>query len=218
MRRFFIAAIITICAFQADMSAQKVKRAKASESMEKTEKAEKKKQKKNNRNLSGGRVTGYEIIDGDTVAVVTINPVYVFTKPKDMRQYERLVRNVKKVYPYAQDARRYMEILETELVKLETQKERDQFTKQMEKELVKKYTPILENMTYSQGKILIKLIDRETSRTSYEIIQEFRGNFSATFWNMIAKVFKADLKQGYDKDGEDKLIEQIIILYEAGLL
>ena len=74
-------------------------------------------------------------------------------------------------------------------------------------------------MTFTQGKILLRLIDRETQRTSYELLEEFRGRFSAKFWNMIAKIFKADLKQRYDPTkGEDKLIEQIINLYEAGLL
>ena len=99
------------------------------------------------------------------------------------------------------------------------EKKRNYNLKELEKELVERYTPILEKMTYSQGKILIRLIDRETERTSYELLEEFRGKFAAKFWNTIARIFRANLKQEYDPtQGEDKLIEQIINLYEAGLL
>ncbi len=166
----------------------------------------------------GGYLSGFEIYQGDTISQVTILPVYVFTKPKDMRQYQQLVNNVKKVYPYAKDARRYFDQLNAELALATTDKEREDITKDLEKEIIKKYTPVLERMTRSQGKILIKLIDRETSRTSFQLLEDFRGKFSARFWNTIARIFKANLKEGYDPKGEDELIEQIIILYEAGLL
>ena len=88
----------------------------------------------------------------------------------------------------------------------------------MEKELVKRYTPVLERMTRSQGLVLIKLIDREVNRTAFQLLEDYRSKFSARFWNTIGRLFKANLKAGYDPEGEDALIEQIIILYEAGLL
>lgn len=159
-----------------------------------------------------------ELNDADTMAMIYLPPVTVFARKKDFRRYQRIVNAVKKVYPYAKDAGQYMATLETELSKLTTQRERDRFTKQMEKEIVKKYSPVLENMTRTEGKILIKLIDRETKKTSYEILKEFRGGFSAGFWNTIAKLFKTDLKEGYDAEGEDSYIEEIIKYYEAGLL
>lgn len=169
-------------------------------------------------NMPGGYVTGIEVQGGDTIIVATIVPVVVYEKAKDMRQYAKLVYNVKKVYPYALEAKQYMQILEAELMKLETKKEREAFTKKMEDELVEKYTPILKKMTFSQGKVLIKLIDRETSMTAYEIVREFRGKFAAGFWNTIARLFSANLKAEYDAEGEDQIIEEIIVLYEAGLL
>jgi hypothetical protein len=169
--------------------------------------------------MKGAHPSGVEINGSDTIYKYSILPVYVFSRKKDMRQHERLVRNVLKVYPYAKDARRYMDRLQAELPKLKTKKERDRYTKLIEKEIIKNYTPVLKKMTFSQGKILIKLIDRETQQTSYEILREFHGGFSAGFWNTIARLFKADLKQVYDKtSGEDQIIEQIIILHEAGLL
>ncbi len=172
----------------------------------------------NRQKMRGGYPTGYEIIDGDTVIKVSILPVYVFRKPKDMRRYQKLVRNVKIVYPYAKQARAYLDTLEAEILKINNPKERARFAKAMEKEIVRKYRPVLEQMTFSQGKILIKLIDRETERTSYQILKQFRGGFVAGFWQTIARIFKANLKDEYDKEGDDQLIEQIIILYEAGLL
>ena len=169
--------------------------------------------------MRGARLSGYEVIEGDTVIQATISPLYVFTAPKDMRQYQRLVKNVKKVYPIAQEAKEYLNELEATLASLKTKREREAFTSQMEKEILKKYTPVLEKMTYSQGKILIKLIDRETDKTPYTLLREFRGRLTAGFYNSIAKIFKADLKSGYDPTkGEDQIIEQIIILYEAGQL
>lgn len=168
--------------------------------------------------VRGGFTTGFEVNGADTTYKYTMAPIYVFAKPRDMRRYERLVRNVKIVYPLAKEASAYLDTLETELAKLKTARQREAFTQRMEKEIVKKYTPVLRKMTFSQGKILIKLIDRETDRTAHGILKEFRGSFTAGFWNTIAKIFKADLKQGYDKEGDDAMIEQIILMHEAGLL
>jgi hypothetical protein len=159
------------------------------------------------------------VIEGDTIYYYKLPPLLVFGRPSDMRKYERLVRNVKMVYPYAKEAKEYMLKLETEMMALKTERERDKFTKEVEKEIVKKYTPILKKMTFSQGKVLIKLIDRETQQTSFSILKEFRGGFSASFWNTVARLFSANLKDTYDpSQGEDAIIEHIIIMYEAGLL
>ena len=169
----------------------------------------------------GGYMAGTEVnpTTGDTAYIVQLSDVIVYRSLGDIRRHRKLIRNVKAVYPYALDARRYFESLTTQLDTITTQRERDKITKALEKEIVKRYTPVLEKMTYSQGKILIRLIDRETERTSYQILEEFRGKFAAKFWNTIARIFRANLKQEYDPtQGEDKLIEQIIILYEAGLL
>ncbi len=168
-----------------------------------------------------GYVAGTEVdeMTGDTAYVVQLSNVLVYRSLGDIRRHRRLIRNVKAVYPYAIDARNYFNSLTAQLDTVTTKKERERITKNLEKEIVERYTPVLEKMTYSQGKILIRLIDRETERTSYELLEEFRGKFAAKFWNTIARIFRANLKQEYDPtQGEDKLIEQIINLYEAGLL
>ncbi len=169
----------------------------------------------------GGYMAGTEVdpITGDTAYVVQLSDVIAFRSIGNIKRYKRLIKNVKTVYPYAIDARNYFNSLTAQLDTIINEKERNKITKALEKEIIKRYTPVLEKMTYSQGKILIRLIDRETQRTSYQILEEFRGKFAAKFWNTIARIFRANLKQEYDPtQGEDKLIEQIIILYEAGLL
>ena len=169
----------------------------------------------------GGYIAGTEVdpLTLDTAYVVQLSEVIAFRSLGDIKRYQRLIRNVKAVYPYAVDARNLFNSLTAQLDTIPSQKEREKITRALEKEIVERYTPVLEKMTYTQGKILIRLIDRETERTSYQILEEFRGKLAAKFWNTIARIFRANLKQEYDPtQGEDRLIEQIIILYEAGLL
>ena len=155
---------------------------------------------------------------GDTLVVIDMLPLPVFAKPIDLRRYQRLIRNLKIVYPIAKEARRLLAETEAKLDSIPNKRQQQEYVKQLEKDLKQAYTPILKKMTFSQGKILIKLIDRETSRTSYELVRELRGKFSAFFWQGIARLFGANLKDQYDKEGEDRVIEQLIIYYEAGLL
>ena len=159
-----------------------------------------------------------EVQGGDTIPVIDMWPVYVFKRPIDMRRYARLVYNVKKVYPIALEAREKLRETEAHLLTLKSKREQQAYIKQVEKEIKAQYTPVLKRMTFAQGKILIKLIDRETDRTSYELVKQLRGSFSAFFWQSVARIFGANLKDQYDKEGEDKMIEQIIMLYEAGLI
>ena len=165
------------------------------------------------------------VIDGDTIPQMVSLPLYKFSwrkgrkqKPMSQQEVTRLIYNVKKVYPIAKEANRRLQEMEAHMLTLPTEKERDAYTKQAEKDLKKEYTPVLKNMTFSQGKILIKLIDRETSETSYELVRRLRNGFTAFFWQGIARIFGANLKDTYQVDGEDKAIEQIILLYEAGMI
>ena len=155
---------------------------------------------------------------GDSIMNIYLKPIIRFARERDMRRYERLVRDLKKVYPIALEANATLIAMEAHLSTLKTKRERQEYTKSVEKMLKAKYTPVLRRMTFSQGKILIKLIDRETSRTSYELVKEFRGAFSAFFWQSVARLFGANLKDQYDREGEDRLIEELIKMYEAGLL
>lgn len=159
-----------------------------------------------------------EVVGRDTTAIFDMLPLYVFSRPADMRRYARLIRNVKIVYPIAKEAKAKLAVMEDKIMHIKKKGDQKAYIKQMEKELKAQYTPVLKRMTFSQGKILIKLVDRETDRTSYELVKELRGSFSAFFWQGIARLFGANLKDSYDKLGEDKVIEQIILMYEAGLI
>ena len=158
------------------------------------------------------------VIDGDTVVLIQLSPSFVFRKAVDTRRFARLIYNLKRVYPIAKEANATLHAMEAHMETLATKREKQIFVKEMERALKKKYTPVLKKMTLSQGKLLIKLIDRETDQTSYELVKELRGGFRAFFWQSIARLFGANLKDTYDKEGEDMMVEELIRLYEAGLL
>ncbi len=151
---------------------------------------------------------------GDTLPFVFLNEIAIsstrlFKSAADQRRYDKLYRNVVKVYPYAKNAGIMFNNMANDLTGLESKKEKKEFTKKLEEELKAKYGNELKELTVSQGRLLIKLIDRETSLTSYEILKEYRGNVSAFFWQGLASMFGSSLKTGYDPQ-EDRDIEIII--------
>ena len=166
----------------------------------------------------GFRLQEWSVERGDSIAVVHILPVYVFSRPVDLRRYRRLVDAVKKVYPIAKIARARMDEMEEELSRLPTKKAQKEYIKGVYDQIKEEYTPVLKRMTRTQGRVLLKLIDRETEYTAYEVLREFRGGFVAGFWQGVSKVFGQDLKSEYDKEGDDRVLEQIVVYYEAGLL
>lgn len=155
---------------------------------------------------------------GDSIPHIYSLPVYVYSKGIDTRKWRKLIAAVKTVYPIAQLAREKMQEMEDELSRLPTKKEQREYIAGLYDEIKAEYTPILKKMTRTQGRVLLKLIDRETEYTAYEILKEFRGGFVAGFWQTIGKIFGHDLKDDYDKTGEDRMIEQIVVYYEAGLI
>jgi len=163
------------------------------------------------------------IIDGDTLYVTSLEEVYIFPEPTfdswwAERRYRRLVRNLKRVYPYAVIAGDLLYELNEELKHIDSERERKERIKQKEDELMAEYEDELKKLTLSQGRLLIKLIDRETGNTSYELVKELRGSFSAFFWQALARLFGSSLKTEYDPDGEDQLIEQIVVRIEKGVI
>lgn len=160
---------------------------------------------------------------GDTVAVVHLREVYVFPpyRFKNRRQqarYDKLVRDVKRTLPYAKMV--YETLIETYeyMETLPDDKARQAHLKRMEKELFAEYKPQLKKLTFSQGKLLIKLIDRECNQTSYNLLKAYLGSFRAGFWNLFAGMFGASLKSEYDPKGKDAMTERVVLLVENGLL
>lgn len=162
---------------------------------------------------------------GDTIAWIELRPVYIYQplKFKNQRQqkvYGRLVRNVKKTLPIAKEIKGI--IIQTALVldSIPTEKERKKYIRNIEKELKETYTPRMKKLTFSQGKLLIKLMDRECNQTSYELVKSFMGSFKAGFYQTFASIFGASLKKEYDPDNveDDALTERVIVLVENGQL
>ncbi|MBR1933309.1 MAG: DUF4294 domain-containing protein [Prevotella sp.] len=161
--------------------------------------------------------------DGDSIQYVEWSAVYVYPEPtfKSKRQeqaYNKLVRNVKKVLPIAKEARQMLietaEYIET----IPTKKEREEHIKRVEAAIVKEYKPKMKKLTFSQGKLLIKLIDRECNATAYETIKAFVGPLRSGIWQAFAFMFGASLKKGYDPEGVDRLTERVVLMVEAGQL
>ena len=155
---------------------------------------------------------------GDSVPLIHLAPIRKYARKPDMRRYARMVRAVKTVYPIAQEAKRLMADMETELLAMPSKREQKLYIKGIQKRLIREYTPVLKKMTIYEGTILLKLIDRETQSTAFEIVKEFRGGFEAGFWQLFAKMFGNNLKTDYDPKGDDRMLEQIVTYYERGLL
>lgn len=167
--------------------------------------------------------TGKALVGGDSIQYVQMNNVYVFPTPvfKDAKQradFNRLVYNVKKVLPIAKEVNKI--ILETYeyLETLPNKKAKDQHMKLVEESIKKEYTPRMKKLTYSQGKLLIKLVYRECNSSSYNLIQAFLGPIRAGFYQAFAWVFGASLKKKYDPEGVDRLTERVVLMVEAGQL
>ena len=151
---------------------------------------------------------------------ITVFPTLKFKNKKQEEFYWRTVRDVKRTLPYAKlIAETLLETYEY-IETFPTQKEREQYLSQMEKEIFAQYKPELKRFTKSQGKMLVKLINRETNQSSYSILKAFLGTFRAGFWQTFGHFFGVNLKSSYrpDKNKEDAIIERVCILVEEGAL
>ncbi|MDR1437368.1 MAG: DUF4294 domain-containing protein [Candidatus Symbiothrix sp.] len=165
----------------------------------------------------------FSVEQGDTVKNLILRDIYVyppqlFQDRGNDEKYKKLIRDVKKTLPYAKMI--YGTLIETYeyMTTLPDDKMREEHLKRMEKELFAEYKPVLKKMTLSQGKLLIKMIDRECNQTSYDLVKAFLGPFRAGFWNFFASLFGASLKSDWDPDGKDAATERVIQLVEMGLL
>ena len=170
-----------------------------------------------------GYVVPICVYKGDTIPSMRMPTLYVykplkFKNKKQQQEYNRLVRNVKKTLPIAKEVNRA--IIETYefLQTLPDEKAREKHLSMVEKSIKEQYTPRMKQLTLSQGKLLIKLVNRETSSSSYELVKAFLGPFKAGFYQAFAAIFGASLKKEYHPEDEDALIERIIILVENGQL
>lgn len=165
----------------------------------------------------------YILYEGDTIPVIDMRPVYVFApmkfkSNKERQEYTKLVRDVKKAYPYARliaasviETYEYMQTLPDE-------KTRQKHLEEVQKYMMSTYKPQMKKMTRNQGKILIKLIDRECNTSSYNIVKSLVGSFKAGVYNVFAGVFGNSLKAQYEPEGQDAAIESIVLQIESGMV
>lgn len=164
-----------------------------------------------------------KVTNGDTLYMAWLHEVWIyppmkFKNKKQEKFYWRTVRDVKKCLPYAKMITKDMEYADAELAKLPDNKARKKWWRAFERQLYKKYEKDFRGMYASQGRMLMLLLDRETERTSYDLIKQYKGKAAANFWQFVAKLFKNDLKEEYDASDKDKIVERVINLVEAGQL
>ena len=166
---------------------------------------------------------GKVLEDGDSIQYMEMNNVYVFppvtfSSKKQQGAYMRLVKNVKTVLPIAKEARLIMMETAQYLETLPTKQAREEHMKRVEKSVMQEYKPRMKKLTYSQGKLLIKLIYRESHSSGYELVLAFLGPVKAGFYQAFAWAFGASVKKEYDPDGVDRLTERVVLMVEAGQL
>ena len=166
---------------------------------------------------------GKALVDGDSIQYVELNNVYVYPEPtfkndKQPAAYNRLVYNVKKVLPIAKEVNKI--IIETYeyLQTLPNKKARDEHMKRVEAEIKKQYTPRMKKLSYSQGKLLIKLVYRECNSSAYDLIRAFINPIRAGFYQAFAWTFGASLTKKYDPEKTDRLTERVVLMVESGQL
>ncbi len=163
------------------------------------------------------------IVGNDTIPFFVLPTYYCypplkFKNKKEEQFYWRTVRDVKVVLPYVRHIRKVMDKTNEALMSMPDKASRDAYMKNFEKRIYKENETKFKDLTLNQGKLIIRLLDRETNNTSYELIKAYRGSFSAGFWQVFALVLGADLKTKYGTKEEDAVIERVIVLVEAGQL
>ncbi len=162
-----------------------------------------------------------KVVNGDTLYFDSIDPIWIFPRgrqaTKSMRQYYKLVYNFNKVYPYAIVARKIIKEADAEIAGNNLKgRARERFIDKKQKELFKVFEKPMRKMTYSQGKLLVKLIDREIGKSSYDIIKDYKNGIAAKFWDGVASLFDNDLKKRYDPNGDDSVTESLVQKWENG--
>ena len=164
----------------------------------------------------------YDVENGDTTYFGSIRPSKVYSrlprqKGREWRKYYRLVHNFSKAYPYALVARKLVREADSTIAadNLKWAK-RDRYIAKVQGELFDVFESQMRSMTVSQGALLMKLVDREVGKSSYDIIKDYKNGIAATFWQGIARIFGSDLKKPYDPEGEDMLTEELVGIWEAG--
>lgn len=170
-----------------------------------------------------GELMYYEVHDGDTLIMDSIEPTWCFPKGRgmkkgDWRQYYKLVYNFNKIYPYALVGRKMMAQVDSTLAAdVSKRSQRTRYINDVEKELFRLFEKDIRNMTIQQGVLLMRLVDRECGMSGYDIIRTYENGFAAGFWQVVARLFSQDLKSRYDPKGKDVRTEELIKIWDSGM-
>jgi len=170
---------------------------------------------------SSGVLCRMIVIDNDTMPYMVLPTLYCyaplkFKNKKEEDFYWKTVRDVKRVLPLSKYIKGVVEKTNATLIELPNKASRDNYMKKFEKRIYQENEAEFKKLTLNQGKLLIRLVDRECNATSYQLIKAYRGSIRAGFWQLFAKFFGASLKTDFGTTDEDKIIERIITLVEAG--
>lgn len=173
--------------------------------------------------VTSDKIVAATVLDGDTIPYLSLREVTIvswrpFRSAAEEQAHRRLVNNIRFVYPYAKVASAKMRHYDNLSAAAKNRRERNKISKRAEEEIKAQFENDIRNMTQSQGILLIKLIDRENGKSSYEIISATRGKFRAIFWQSFSYFWGINLKEQYDPSGNDKDIETIVNLIDAGLI
>ncbi len=168
-------------------------------------------------------LTPVVIIGSDTMPLYELADVVIEAKltgaaKRQAARADRLTRNVQRVFPYAVTTAKLLDQYDNDLAGIQRERDKELYLKLAEAEMKAEFSEELKGLTQSQGRLLIKLIDRETGRTSYDLVKQLRGSFEAWLWQGVAQLFGNDLKADYDPNGDDALVESIVRRIENGEL
>lgn len=222
MRRYAVISLMFLTVASAIASGQNLKKTRMSALMDSIAVEQNNAQAAKRVAAQGGGFMHYLVEDGDTVYIDHIPPVWVFpkgvkVKGNDWRKYYKLVYNFNKVYPYALLGRKLVTEVDANIEANSMNRlQKDKYITSMQWELLHDFEDAIRHMTISQGKLLVRLVDREIGKSSYDIVKDYKNGVAAGFWQGVAKIFGQNLKNHYDPEGEDRMTEFLVQKWEAG--
>ena len=222
MRRLALIILAGACLAAPVTSAQNVRKNRMEAVMQAVSEQEEQDRAARKAAANGGGLMHYMIEDGDTVYIDQIPPVWVFpkgvrVKGTDWRKYYKLVYNFNKVYPYALLGRKLVSQVDAELGSGELNRiQKEKLINNMQNQLLTDFEDAVRHMTVSQGKLLVRLVDREIGKSPYNIVKDYKNGIAAKFWQGVARLFGQDLKKQYDPQGEDRMTEYLVQKWESG--
>ncbi len=211
------AILILSVSLPEDCHAQRLRRKKEKKTEQTLKNTPPKPQKPQNEDMMEFIVEGEDTIYIDHIRASKVYSRLPRMKGREWRKYYRLVHNFSKAYPYALVARKLVQEADSTIAADNLKRgKRDKYINEVQKELFSVFESQMRSLTVSQGALIMKLVDREVGKSSYNIIKDYKSGITAGFWQGIARIFGTNLKKPYDPEGEDRATEELVEIWEAG--